>query len=176
MDAVVRRDTTFTLRLDAFDGNTSWQAHSRRVGRWTLLVQQYDMCHSIRLRGHKPPNRESAHRSSLPSCIDLQNGDAGRRKAGRPHPGLPRDRLRERPAERDHPVRGVPVFRVYGSRTPRHWRHVDGSIFVVRIAVSLQTRSKGVTQFPQTRVIGRLQVIDFSGDSGFLHQRPRPVR
>jgi hypothetical protein len=118
MDAVVRRDTTFTLRLDAFDGNTSWQAHSRRVGRWTLLVQQYDMCHAIRLRGHKPLNRESAHRSSLPSCIDLQNGDAGRRKAGRPHPGVPRDRLRERPAERDHPVRGVPVFRVYGSRTP----------------------------------------------------------
>jgi hypothetical protein len=26
MDAVVRRDTTFTLRLDAFDGNTSRQA------------------------------------------------------------------------------------------------------------------------------------------------------
>jgi hypothetical protein len=127
MDAVVRRDTTFTLRLDAFDGNTSWQAHSRRVGRWTLLVQQYDMCHAIPLRGHKPLNRESAHRSSLPNCIDLQNGDACRRKAGRPHPGVPRGRLRERPAERDYPVRGVPVFRVYGSRTPRHWRHVDGN-------------------------------------------------
>jgi hypothetical protein len=74
-------------------GADSGTADSRPMG----------MCHAIRLRGHQPLNRESAHRSSSPSCLDLQNGDASRRKAGRPHPGVLRDRLRERPAERDHP-------------------------------------------------------------------------
>jgi hypothetical protein len=50
MDAVVRRDTTFTLRLDAFDGNTSWQAHSRRVG----AGRSYDMCHAHHNRHAEP--------------------------------------------------------------------------------------------------------------------------
>ena len=31
------------------------------------------------------------------------------------------------PAEGDHPLRRVPLFRVHGSRSPRHRGHVDGS-------------------------------------------------
>ena len=146
-DAVVRRDTTFMLRLDA-------------VRREHKLASPPPTCRALDAAcpvmrsasagtSHSTANRLIVHRyRAVSTCRTATPADDKQSTVPRRPPG-------------------PPTRTTCGSAA---------HTFVVRIAVSLQTRSKGVTQFPQTRVIGRLQVFDFSGDSGFLHQRPRRVR